>query len=136
MIVVDTNVLIYLAIDMPQSQAVQALAARDPDWWVPGVAWSELANTLAGGVRAGRIAAPVGVGMLHAHRERVGPFPGRVIVDVLQTALATGLTAYDAEFVVAARRSGLKLLTNDHAVLRACPDVAVALDSERETAKT
>jgi predicted nucleic acid-binding protein len=136
MMVVDTNILIYLAMDMPQTEAVKAWAARDPDWCVPGMAWTELANTLAGGVRASRIAAPVALGILQTHRERVTTLPEADTLDVLQTALATGLTAYDAEFVVAARRAGLKLLTNDPAVLRACPDVAVALDCERKSAKT
>lgn len=58
-----------------------------------------------------------------------------IVVDTnVLTYLATGLTAYDAEFVVAARRSGLKLLTNDHAVLRACPDVAVPLEPSPQPA--
>jgi predicted nucleic acid-binding protein len=49
--------------------------------------------------------------------------------EVLRTALASGLTAYDAEFVVLARALGVPLVTADRTVLAAAADVAVSLES-------
>ena len=44
---------------------------------------------------------------------------------VIETALECGLTAQDAEFVVAARELGVRLATADRGILGGARDVAV-----------
>lgn len=47
--------------------------------------------------------------------------------EVLRTAIASGCTAYDSEFVVLAQDLGVKLITLDRAVLKAFPTLAQPL---------
>ncbi len=46
---------------------------------------------------------------------------------VLSLASQSGCSAYDCEFVALAHDLGVRLVTNDTAVLRAFPDVAIPL---------
>lgn len=46
---------------------------------------------------------------------------------VLRTTLQCDLSAYNAEYVVAARTLDLKLVSADQAILAGAPDVAVPL---------
>jgi predicted nucleic acid-binding protein len=89
---------------------------------------SELRNVLVGLVRAGRLGTDDALAM-HADAEAV--LQDRVVrVDggaVVEAALACGLSAYDAEFVVLARALGARLVSMDEAILRGAPDVAVGL---------
>jgi predicted nucleic acid-binding protein len=45
---------------------------------------------------------------------------------VLQTAAARNLSAYDAQFVVAAADLEVRLITSDRRLLQACPDIAIS----------
>jgi predicted nucleic acid-binding protein len=46
--------------------------------------------------------------------------------EVLETAAARNLSAYDAQFVVAATNLEVTLVTSDRRLLHACPDLAIA----------
>lgn len=127
MIVVDTNVLVYLCTESPYRGAAEGWWARDSEWCVPALALTETANVLLGMVRRGSLDAEAALLACRILQRRLRQAAPIAAERVLATALASGLSAYDAEFVAVARELGVRLLTHDAAVLRNCPDVAVAV---------
>ncbi|HSI34576.1 MAG TPA: type II toxin-antitoxin system VapC family toxin [Tepidisphaeraceae bacterium] len=127
MIVVDTNVVLAVVVRSDATQAALAARARDPEWIVPRLFVSEGLQSLLKYVVVARsmdrdqalkafkrATSLVKVG--HAEAEPV---------DVLNTAIRLGLTAYDSEYVAMAELHGLRFVTLDGQVLKAAPGVAV-----------
>lgn len=108
--------------------AAARLLLTDPEWTAPTILMSELRNVLAGLLRRGGLelsdAAAICDDAEAILGDRVVTVPAS---PVLEVAIEAGLSAYDAEFVVLARRLGLTLVTGDRAILEGAPDVAVAL---------
>lgn len=124
MIVVDTNILVSLAL---RGEVGHRVHLRDPEWAAPPIAMSELRNVLTGYVRRGTMPldeAKAGSALIESTLgDRIHPVDGDAVLDA---ALECGLTAYDAEFVVCARALAAPLVTLDAAMLRGASDVAVA----------
>jgi predicted nucleic acid-binding protein len=128
MIVVDTNVVVYLLTGAGPGEAAKALLEKDPEWAAPAILLSELRNVLAGLVRGGRLKPSQAQEMCGDAEEILGDRIAYVPSGpVLEMALAEGLSAYDAEFVVLARSLGVSLVTGDQGILDGAPDVAVGL---------
>lgn len=149
MIVVDTNVMVYLltgagpavgpaaglgpAAGSFAASGPGAAAARllrdDPEWVAPPILLSEVRNVVVGLVRRGSMELTDAVAICEDAEaildDRVASVPA---ASTLETAIEGGLSGYDAEFVVLARRLGLTLVTADQAILDAAPDVAVGLE--------
>lgn len=123
MLVVDTNVIVKLTVEDPHSGSVRTLLNTDFDWIAPALWRSELRNVLHRYVRAGHLTL---VEARHALADSSVLIENRSVegLDVLGTAAADGLAAYDAEFVALARAEGVRLATYDKRVLAACPDTA------------
>jgi len=130
-IVIDTNIMVYLLVGGPSGPGAAQLLQRDPMWAAPGTLLSELRNVLVGLVRRDALsqehAEVMCADAVEVLGDRLFTVPSS---DVLDTALACGLTAYDAEFVVLARHLGVPLVTADRAILRGATDVAMALEDE------
>lgn len=134
MIVVDTNVMVYLLTGAgPGAEAGPGAAAArllrgDPEWVAPPVLLSEVRNVVVGLVRRGLMELTDAVAICEDAEailaDRIASVPA---ASVLEAAIEGGLSGYDAEFVVLARRLGLSLVTADRAIVDAAPDVAVAL---------
>ncbi len=127
MIVVDTNVVVQFVAAGDEHAAAARLYRKDSTWSAPPILMSELQNVLVGFVRRGAITA----GQATAMAEDASAILGERIAGVsggqtIEAALECGLTAYDAEFVVLARRLRVPLATLDQAILSGAPDVAVA----------
>lgn len=124
MIVVDTNILVSLAL---REEVGHRVHRRDPEWAAPPIAVSELRNVLMGYVRRGTLPlddAKAGNALIASTLgDRIHAVDGDAVLDA---AFECGLTAYDAEFVVCARALAAPLVTLDAAMLRGAPDVAVA----------
>lgn len=104
------------------------LFLRDPEWAAPPLLMSELRNVLLGFVRRVSMTAEQARAICRDAAAVLGPRVVRVSDDhVLDAALECGLSACDAEFVVAARELGVRLATEDRAVLRGAGDVAVRI---------
>ena len=130
MIVVDTNVVIYLVTGRDFSSHAQRLLREDPEWIAPRILWSELRNVVAGLVRRDFVQLSDAVAMVaDADSVLAGTAPEVDSAQVVTTALESGLSAYDAEFVVLARSLGVSLVTADRQILECAGDVAVALES-------
>jgi predicted nucleic acid-binding protein len=156
MIVVDTNVMVHLltgagtaygvgpgagpdaeqeksaiAATPPMTspgEAAARLLLRDPEWAAPTILLSELRNVLIGLLRRGDLGSSDASAICDDAEailgDRMVSVPSSA---VLAVAVEAGLSAYDAEFVVLARRLGLSLITGDGAILDGAPDVAVPL---------
>lgn len=126
MIVVDTNVIASLLLPTSeQTAAAVALLERDREWVAPALWRSELCNVLATGVRNHWLSEEQAFEALASAEALMDAADYTVpAAEVLRTAIASGCTAYDCEFVVLARDLGVGLVTVDRAVLRAFPQIA------------
>lgn len=128
MIVVDSNVVAYCWLNGPLTAMAQQVFARDPHWHVPVLWRSEMRSILTGACRAGLLEWDQAMRVLTAAEntlERREHLPSSA--DVLRVCLASGLSAYDAEFVALARQLGALLVTEDRAILRFFPDLALTM---------
>ncbi len=126
MIVVDTNVMVYLVTGSEDNgDRAAALLRTDSDWAAPSILLSELRNVLTGFVRREWMALSDAKAMhddaLAILADRIGAVDGS---EVLAVAASAGLSAYDAEFAVLARELGCELVSADEGILEAASDVA------------
>ena len=128
MIVIDTNVMVYLLTGSGQGEDAARLLAGDPEWAAPPILLSELRNVMVGLLRRGQIRDQDAIDICEDAEavlgDRVATVPSSPVLD---TAIQGKMSAYDAEFVVLARRLRVPLVTADQAILDGAPDVAVSL---------
>jgi predicted nucleic acid-binding protein len=128
-IVVDSNVIAYCWLNSPMTGLAQRVRVKDPDWHVPVLWRSEMRSILAGYLRDGSFsAAQVRRVMRHVEDALAGSehlVPSDAVIKVIE---ATRLSAYDAEFVALARELSVPLVTEDKAVLKACPETALSME--------
>ena len=122
MIVVDTNLIAYAVVPGERTDAALAVLGVDPQWVAPPLWRSELRNALLTTMRAGKLTL---AGALGAFEEA-----DRLVSDVgleeeteacLRMAEKVKISAYDAEFVLAAERLGLPLVSADRKLSKAFP---------------
>lgn len=129
MIVVDTNVLVYLHLPGPQRQAARDLLSRNPSWVAPRLWRSEMNNALLLYIRRGELTLDAAVAtqssaeFLMRENEYDVHSP-----HVLELAASSGCSAYDCEFVALARHLGVPLYTGDRRLISAFPDLARPLE--------
>ena len=128
MIVVDTNILAYLYLPGDFTARAEGLLENDPEWAAPVLWRSEFRNILAGYMRRKSLHYEVARNLL---REAESLMAGAEYeVDsrrVLELVRDSDCSAYDCEFVALAMSLGVQLVTMDTKLLRAFPNVAVAL---------
>lgn len=124
-LVADTNVLACLFLPTPQTAIVQRLMRQDEDWRLPSLWQSEFRHVLQKYVRAGLLSTETALGLWREAAERMAPREWPVDgAAVLQLAIHSGCSSYDAEFVVLAKGLGCPLLTFDRKLLALFPEVA------------
>ncbi len=129
MIVVDANVVLPLLREDTLTGASQDVRAVAPDWAVPPLLKAELSNALLKDVKAGFLTIDRAVQAAGTAADLISKarLVDPSLADVLVTAHRSGLTAYDATYVVLARSLGVPLITEDQQILRACPDIALSM---------
>lgn len=131
MIVVDTDVVAYAFVrhDRGRAHLTDRVTEIDRDWAVPVLWLSEFRNVLASLMRF-RGLDPEQAKRLALAAER--QLEARTIPvyspDVLDLVSRSGLTAYDCEFVAAARALGVPLVTGDRRIADAFPETAVTME--------
>lgn len=128
MIVVDTNVIAPLFLKTPNSDLALRLFDRDSDWVFPPLWRSEFRNLLTTMMRANKLTLDQALASMTEADSRFGK--NEVTVrsgEVLTLAQLSGCTAYDCEFVAAAKTLGVPLITMDNQVLKAFPETAISL---------
>ena len=134
MIVADTNLVAYLLIFSEHTALARAVWTKDDRWMLPTLWRSEFLNVLVTSTRAGILTRAQAGDTWHIAN---AVFGGNEIEpsgdDVLAAAVERNLSAYDAQFVVAASDLGVPLVTADRRLQAACSDLAIA--PERFTAR-
>lgn len=134
MIVADTNLIAYLLIIGEHTAVARAVWQKDDHWMLPTLWRSEFLNVLVTSTRAGILTRAQAGDTWHVAN---AVFKTNEIElsgdDVLAAAVERNLSAYDAQFVVAASNLEVPLVTSDRRLLAACPDLAIA--PERFTAR-
>jgi predicted nucleic acid-binding protein len=126
-IVVDTNLLVYLYVRGQGSAAADKVYRRDQEWAAPALWRSEFRNVLAFLVRRRELPLDDAVRFAHeAERHMSGQEYSIVSHRVLQLAAESGCSAYDCEFVALARDLEVPLVTADRQLLAAFPSTAVS----------
>ena len=130
MTVVDTNVVAHLWLPGEFTAAAERLLAEDADWVAPLLWRSEFRSVLAGAVRRRTLSLARANAIAAAAESQLS---GREVsvetTHVLSLAHQSGCSTYDCEFVALAEDLGVRLVSNDAAVLRAFRRVAVPLQS-------
>ena len=128
MIVVDSNVLVYLYLPGEYTADAEALLESDPDWAAPLLWRSEFRNVLAGYMRRKTLTFDQAYAVqCEAENLLAG---SEFEVDshaVLELVRGSECSAYDCEFIALATKLNTKLVTMDKKVLRAFPKRSVAL---------
>jgi predicted nucleic acid-binding protein len=129
MIVVDTNVIVYLFVSGERTELAQELLLVDGHWMVPSLWKSEFRNALIQSARHGVITFQDA--QLFAQRaesmflQREVEVSGNIVIDLAQDSTCSG---YDCEFMALALQLDTVLVTVDKRILREFPTAAVALD--------
>lgn len=122
----DTNVLAALMLPTAENAGVVSLFRQDPDWRLPPLWRSEFRHVLLKYVRAGILEPAQAVALWGKAVERFAlqeaPVDGQ---RVLELAIQSGCSSYDAEFVVLAEQLGCRLLTFDRKLLQLFPAVTL-----------
>ena len=127
MIVVDTNLVYNLFITGNRSEAADEIIGRDRDWLAPPLWRSELRNALVKSIRGNLLDLEEAFGiMVEADALMSGSEFDPDSADVLELALTSGCSAYDAEFVALARDLRVPLVTTDRELLEKFPETAVS----------
>ncbi len=130
MIVVDSNVLVYLYLPGEYTADAEALLENDPDWAAPLLWRSEFRNVLAGYMRRKTLTFDQAYAVqCEAENLLAG---SEFEVDshaVLEMVRGSACSAYDCEFIALATKLNTKLVTMDKKVLRAFPKRSVALSA-------
>ncbi len=129
MIVVDTNVIVYLYLPSRFTAAAQAALIKDPHWVAPHLWRSEMRNVLSRYVAQQQLMLDLAIAIMQEAEALLRENEYDVnSVQVLQLAAASGCSAYDCEFVALAQNFGVSLVTMDKQILRTFSQTAVALD--------
>ena len=132
MIVVDTNVIAYLALPSPYTAAAEDLLKQDPEWIAPLLWRSELRNVLALAMRKAIVPLETAIAiqsemedLMHGAEYQISS------LDVLTLARQGKCSAYDCEFVALAQSFQCPMITMDSKLQKAFPETAILLTTAR-----
>ena len=128
MIVVDVNVVAYLYLPGPFSAAAENLLLSNSEWATPRLWRSEFRNILATYMRKNLLSLEQANTIFTSANDLLSNNEYEVsTLQVLQLAHDSGCSAYDCEYVALAHHLKLPIFTADKVLLKAFPEVAVAL---------
>ncbi len=126
MIVVDTNLVLYLLIPGEHTEAARITFQKEPEWVAPSFWRIEFLNVLATYCRTKRLTVAQALGVFGRASELVRDMPFNAdAATILELAVRSGCSGYDCNFVAAAKMNKLPLITFDQKLLKAFPETAI-----------
>ncbi|MCA9961977.1 MAG: type II toxin-antitoxin system VapC family toxin [Chloroflexota bacterium] len=127
MIVVDTNLIVYLIMPTEYTEMASQVFLQDADWVAPHLWRSEFRNVLAKYLRQQLVSLPQAQKIMQqAEKVMFENEYGSNSDEVLRLVAGSSCSAYDCEFVALAQEFGVPLVTVDKQVLREFPQTAVS----------
>ena len=127
MLVVDTNVLVYLLIQGDNTRLAQDLYSRDPEWRSESFLLVEFSNVLVTYLRTGALSLAQTNALMIQAEQSVRGLVSVPHSNALKIAGAFSVSAYDARFLAVARQLGGKLVTEDLKLRSAAPALTQSL---------
>jgi len=128
MIVVDSNIIIYVHVQSEKTDLALRSLQRDPCWVAPPLWESEFRNVMAGYIRRRILNVEDAKRVMQSALKTM---EGREILPpaglVLDLVAVSDCSAYDCEYVALARHLQVKLVTTDSKILRSFPETAIEL---------
>jgi predicted nucleic acid-binding protein len=128
MLLVDTNILVYLLIDGNHTEAAHQLRARDSDWRSEAFLLVEFTNVLVSSVAMKRMTLQMARDSLTS---AVALFDGKLArvphAAVLAIATQYRVSAYDGRFLALADQLGSRLVTEDAKLRATAPGLTQSL---------
>ena len=132
MIVVDTNVLIYLSIGGEKNSLAQAVRIADANWVLPPLWKHEYLNVLATYGKNGHLNLTDLRGLWTRAVQTFQPVEHHVdYLEALRVSLEYSISAYDAQYLTLALSLKVPLITEDKALLKAAPKHAFSMEQFR-----
>ncbi|PYV14666.1 MAG: VapC toxin family PIN domain ribonuclease [Acidobacteria bacterium] len=130
MIVVDTNVIVFLLIQGDQTALAEKVLRKDSHWLAPKLWRSEFSNALVLGLRGSslRLEQALEIAGKAEFLMRGRDFQIRA-APVLKLAEHSGCIAYDCEFVCLAQELGVPLVTADEEILTKFGSIALSMEN-------
>ena len=130
MIVVDTNLLIYLLVPSGLTAQTEEVFEQDSQWITPLLWRSEFRSALVGLIRQGNMTVDIAREIAQWAESWMSGREYPASTDrVLRLAAASVCSSYDCEFVAVAQDLAVPLVTADRQILRAFPETAVSLSA-------
>jgi len=128
MIVVDTNVIVYLMIEGEKTEIAQRTYRQDSTWFVPSLWRHELLNVLATFVRHGGIEMDEAINLWQRSTHLFASGEREVdMLHVLRMSSQHNISAYDAQYVTLAMALSVPLVTEDQQLLKIFADTALSM---------
>jgi len=128
MIVVDTNIIAYLALPTRYTARAEKLLAIDPEWTAPVLWRSEFRNVLATYLRKSMLTIESALGIQIEMEDLMrGREYDTSSLEVLSLIGLCNCSAYDCEFIALAQSLESRLVTADVRLHRAFPDDSILL---------
>ena len=128
MIVVDANVLAFFLIQGDRTAEADRLREVDSEWLVPPLWRVEFQSILWKYARHGGMPEMTALTLLDQAVELLRGSEKEPSADVvLRDALRWNITVYDAQYITLARQMGVRCVTEDRPLQKACPGVAISL---------
>ena len=127
MIIVDTNVLVYLFVQSTQTHSAMTVRMKDPNWHAPVLWRSEFRNAMAGYLRSGETTLEHALSTIQRAMYVMDGKEHEVnSADVMRLVSESNCSAYDCEFVALAQELGVPMVTSDRRILNGFPGVEAA----------
>jgi predicted nucleic acid-binding protein len=128
MIVVDTNIIVYLYIEGDRSLQVENLLSKDPEWTAPDLWLSEFRNVLSLYLRKNLLTFEDILSILQQAEALLAHNEYKVAsAEVMKLVNSSNCSAYDCEFVALAQHLNVRLVTVDKKIIKSFPKIAIAL---------
>jgi predicted nucleic acid-binding protein len=120
--------LVYLFVQGEKTDLARSVSEADDEWLVPPLWRHEFVNALLLHVRGAGLALDMALGVYAEADLLLSPLERAASMsDVLRLASGHAILAYDAQYVVLAQSFGVRLVTEDGALLRRFPKTAISM---------